>query len=282
MAKAANEPSTELIVPEQAGAIEVFDPSMYLDDAGKGLQNATSKDFALPFIYLLQDLSPQVKKREPTYVQGAEPGMFCVGNTNELLNELRFISVDYEMVYIEWRPRNAGGGLVRVSQTMEEAVRHKIPDYRGTDKSQLARNTFIADTANYYGLYLSEQTETWEQGMLSWTSTKLKESRRWNSKMRAVKIQGPKGKVDAPTYSRIYRITSVSEKNDKGTYFIPKVEEIEGVNGWVRNANVFKAAKTFFEDREAGKLVVDLSRSTGGGEEIVVEGEFPDDGEPAM
>ena len=49
--------------------------SMFEGDAHKGMEHMGADDLALPFIRILGDLSPQVKKSKAEYIEGAEPGM---------------------------------------------------------------------------------------------------------------------------------------------------------------------------------------------------------------
>ena len=42
--------------------------------AGRGTEQITSKDMSIPFLRILAQLSPQVNKRDGSYVEGAEAG----------------------------------------------------------------------------------------------------------------------------------------------------------------------------------------------------------------
>ncbi|RMD64036.1 hypothetical protein D6833_04915 [Candidatus Parcubacteria bacterium] len=44
-------------------------------------------DFTTPRIQLAQDMSPQVKKRDPEYIEGLEPGMFFHGVSRAVIGE---------------------------------------------------------------------------------------------------------------------------------------------------------------------------------------------------
>ena len=57
---------------------------MFEQDASQGLENMAQDDLALPFLRILGQLSPQVNKRDPKYVEGAEPGMIYNTVTHEL------------------------------------------------------------------------------------------------------------------------------------------------------------------------------------------------------
>ena len=50
-------------------------------------------------------------------------------------------------------------------------------------------------------------------------ATQLKVSRKWNSMMMGIKIQGKNGLFTPPTYSHIYNLKTVQMSNDKGTWF---------------------------------------------------------------
>jgi len=53
----------------------------YGDHLGAGFEDTTTEDFAMPFLGILQDLSPAVKDG---IVEGAKIGMFINTATNEL------------------------------------------------------------------------------------------------------------------------------------------------------------------------------------------------------
>ena len=49
--------------------------SMFEQDGMSGMDNMGSEDFAMPFLRVLGQLSPETNKRDAKYVEGAEPGM---------------------------------------------------------------------------------------------------------------------------------------------------------------------------------------------------------------
>jgi hypothetical protein len=58
--------------------------ALFGDDLDKGFENMTQHDFALPFIRILGQLSPQVTEGDSKYVNGAKPGNIYNTVTNEL------------------------------------------------------------------------------------------------------------------------------------------------------------------------------------------------------
>jgi len=80
----------------------------------------------------------------------------------------------------------------------------------------------------------------------------LKKSRKWNSMMQSVKMQGKNGLFTPPMFSQVYRLTTAAESNDKGKWFGWEIERV----GSVEDPNVYAAAKAFAEQINAGKVQV--------------------------
>ena len=63
---------------------EVLSASFFEQDAQGGFENMGADDYALPFLRILSQLSPQVNKRDSKYIDGAEAGMIYNTVTSEL------------------------------------------------------------------------------------------------------------------------------------------------------------------------------------------------------
>jgi len=226
--------------------------------AGEGLENASMRDFALPFLYVLQKLNPQVDEADDRYVQGAKPGMFINTVTGELFDKIQVIPCDFQKVFNEWVPRDAGGGFVKSWPTAEAAADGKRED------------TQIVETANHYVL-VKGKDGNWAHAVLSLTSTKLKASRNWLSRISQRMIDTPAGRKVAPSFGCIYEINTVSEKNDKGQYYTVQVQSLEGDAGWVQEEDVFNMAVDFRSQLNQGRMKVEYKQNpdetTSGGDE---------------
>ena len=86
---------------------------------------------------------------------------------------------------------------------------------------------------NAYGGY--------QNAVISMSSSQLKKSRRWNSLMLTQKVEGPSGSFTPPTYAIVYKLSTVSESNDRGSWFGYQVEKA----GMVEDASVYNEAKSF-------------------------------------
>jgi hypothetical protein len=81
-------------------------------------------------------------------------------------------------------------------------------------------------------------------------ATQLKISRKWNSMMMGIKLQGKNGMFTPPTYSHIYKLKTVQMSNDKGTWFGWDVSQV----GPVSDKSIYDTAKNFAERVSAGEV----------------------------
>ena len=58
-----------------------------------------------------------------------------------------------------------------------------------------------------------------QTALISMKSTQLKVSRNWNSMMNSITLTGKNGLFTPPSYSHVYKLKSVQQSNDKGTWF---------------------------------------------------------------
>ena len=234
------------VVKKEEGALAV---NMFEADADKGSQNMTQDDLALPFLKVLGQLSPEVNKVHSRYVKDAEPGMIINSVTNELYDGTKGIDilpVFYERKLIEWQDRGAGAGApVAIhdanSDIMSQTTRDK------SYKDRLPNGNYIDNTANHYVVVLGDSPQT---ALISMKSTQLKISRKWNSIMMGIKLQGKNGLFTPPTYSHIYKLKTVQMSNDKGTWFGWDVSQV----GPVSDKGIYDTAKNFAERVSAGEV----------------------------
>ena len=55
-------------------------------DSGVGFEEVTSSDLQIPFLRIIQALSPQLKKNDPAYIEGA--GQLCPECYNEIYQKI--------------------------------------------------------------------------------------------------------------------------------------------------------------------------------------------------
>ena len=220
--------------------------NLFEADANKGAQNISQEDLALPFLKILGQLSPEVNKRDGKYVEGAEPGKIINTVTNKLYDTLQVVPVFYKRQYIEWQDRGASTGApVAIHEADSDIVSQTT---RGKDyKDRLPNGNYLENTASHFVLTVGDNPST---ALISMKSTQLKVSRKWNSMMMGIKMQGKNGLFTPPTYSHIYNLSTVQMSNDKGTWFGWDVAKV----GLVKDKNVYDMAKAFAESVGKGEI----------------------------
>ena len=227
-------------------------------DSGQGLENIKREDASIPFIAILQPLSPQVQEGTPQSVKDARPGMLLDTVTGEMFagaEGMVVIPVHFEKKYIEWKPRAAGGGLVKVYNTREEAMAGQLTTTWTIkkDNQNVEVGTDIVDTAQHYILYRSAKDGSWNPALLSCKSTQLGFSRKWNALMQSFQLVGVSGTpFTPPTFAAMYLLTTARMQNDKGTWFGMKAER----SGLVDDESAYNRAKSFRSALLGGEVVV--------------------------
>ena len=236
--------------------------NLFEADASQGAQNISQEDLALPFLKILGQLSPEVNKRDGKYVEGAEPGKIINTVTNDFYDTIDVIPCHYKRQYIEWQDRGASSGApVAIHEADSDIISQTT---RGKDyKDRLPNGNYLDNTANHFVLVLGKNPQT---ALISMKSTQLKVSRKWNSMMMGIKLQGKNGLFTPPTYSHIYKLSTVQMSNDKGTWFGWDVSKVGPVN----DKSSYEMAKSFAisvgkgeveakpENQEAKKTSIDL------------------------
>ena len=231
------------VTEKKEGALAV---NLFEADAAQGAQNISQEDLALPFLKILGQLSPEVNKRDGKYVEGAEPGKIINTVTNELYDSLQVIPCHYKRQYIEWQDRGTSSGApVAIHEANSDIISQTT---RGKDyKDRLPNGNYLDNTANHFVLILGDSPQT---ALISMKSTQLKVSRKWNSMMMGIKMQGKNGLFTPPTYSHIYNLSTVQMSNDKGTWFGWDVSKV----GAVKDKNMYDMAKSFADSVGKGEI----------------------------
>jgi hypothetical protein len=225
--------------------------SMFEGDAHKGMEQMGADDLALPFIRILGDLSPQVKKSKAEYVEGAEPGMLFNTVSKELYDGSKGIQVVpcyYKREYIEWSDRGEGPGApIAVHPANTDLMNQTNRDAMGKDR--LPNGNYLENTASYYVMVLSNDGSA-ETALITMKSTGLKTSRQWNSMISGIKLQGTNGKFTPPMFSHIYHLTTVEMSNKKGTWSTWSVAKV----GPVQDMGAYEQAKVFADSVSKGDV----------------------------
>ena len=219
-------------------------------DSNIGRETLSSTDMAIPFISILQALSPQVKKG-PNKILDAEEGDLFNTVSQEVWGSdtgVMVIPCAFVRSYVEWAPRESGGGY---QGAHDETILQKCTrNERGQDV--LASGNLIVLTNYHYCLVIDENENLLDRVVIPFSSTMLKKSRRWNSQMLSLRQSGVNGIFNPPMFSHKYRVTSEHESNNKGAWYSPVITN----NGLISNGVTYLAAKMFAQDVTKGLVKV--------------------------
>lgn len=197
----------------------------YESYAGAGFENQTSDDYAIPFIQILQALSPQLQDNDDL-----RQGMIVNTVTGESFDGKKgvaFVPATTQHVYVEWKPER--GGFVAQHQPNSELVRHCIAHQEFGTYTTPEGNDLI-ETFYVYGVVLPPDGSA-SEAVVAFSSTKIKKYKGWMTKAKTIQIQLPDGRrFPAPLFAHRYRLKTVSEKNAKGPYFNWDLIQFDGAN----------------------------------------------------
>lgn len=209
----------EEVVPQQSQLPAVsYD---YGTMSGSGFEGATHEDFTMPFLMLLQPMSPECSNNPE-----ARPGMIMNSVTKQLYDGkkgLIFVPCARQHVFVEWKPRDAGGGIVaRHEPTADIVIEAKSKSQRFGSYQTAAGNDLI-ETFYLVGYLLDGADDEDPSGVvvIPFSSTKIKVYKRVMQMLNTFKGR-------PPLFANRLRITSVQEKNNQGSFFNFNITPING------------------------------------------------------
>ncbi len=221
----------------------------FLADANGGFEEADSSSFAIPFLQVLQSGSPQCKKSDGAYIKGAEEGMLYNSVTQEVYSGeegLIVIPCHYQHRISEWKLREQGGGFVASHDADYMSKVAVTKDDKGRDITP--QGTQLVDTRYHYVMICGKDGSL-SPALILMASTQQKRSKQWMSKMQGIKIKDANGNfVTAPMASRKYKITTVAESNDKGSWFSWNIQ----LHSLVEDMGEYRAACDFRDAVKSG------------------------------
>jgi hypothetical protein len=216
--------------------------SLFEADADKGFENVKTESLAPPILKLLQNGSGEAQKRNQNYVEGAEPGMLLNTVTKQLYDGAKGIPVipaHYRSEYKEWSDFGTGSG--RPAQTYPdttEMLSKTTKDAMGKDR--LPNGNYILTVGQHFVLVIGEKSI--ETVMISMSSSQGKVSRKWNSMMKSIVMDGKKGPYTPSSFSHSYRLTTILNTGKGNQWYGWNVKKI----GEVEDPNLYERAKQFY------------------------------------
>lgn len=181
-------------------------PDYIKQDSNRGSENVGTDDLVIPRLEVLQALSPQLTEGEAEYIAGAKQGDLVNSVTRQNYGrEVFVVPVFYTKQWLVWRDRKLGGGF-KGAFPNPELAKDRIAELMAEGE----KGYEAIDTPTHLCLLVNHSAGTIDEVMVSMPRTKAKVSRAWNSQ---IKLAG------GDRFSRVYRITSAVEENEKGKFY---------------------------------------------------------------
>lgn len=219
-------------------------------DSGKGFEEADRDAFAIPFLTILQDLSPQTKKKMAGYIEGAKAGDIYQSVSQELAESVRVIPCHYSRVFIEWVPRAKGGGFVAAYDPLVGLQKAETATREG-GSLLLPNGNELYDTRQHFVLVITDEGVA-SPALIAMKSTGLKVSRRWMAQMNSAVIEVNSRIIAPPMFAWSYKLGVEEEANEKGSWFVWQISDRERVG----DVNLYRQAKAFGQSMRGGNVKV--------------------------
>jgi len=259
------------------------------ENAGMGTDYAAAEK-PMPYISVLQALSPQVQEQDARYIDGAKPGMIY-NNLSKTVTDVRVITgkpapIGIPVVFgyrhtkmmTEWVPRDNGGGFVAHHLPTSSVVKMGRTRKDGKAGLELPNGNHLIETDYHYAM-LASNPDNPVRSIMALSSTGLRTSRELIGFVDGYQPPAELGlKGKPPLYSMMFTVrTAIQTKKDKQwwgyeVHFIGLIPQILGDQG----STLYNAAREFAVDIKGGNIRLgappideDAAKPSGGDDENV-------------
>ena len=251
----AKKPGKDVAVKGGSTALFLDERPDYVGTTRRGSEDVRAEDMSLPRLEIIQDLSPQRKKSDPAYIEGAEEGMAFNSASNTLYgSSVIVIPCYYRKEWLLWKDRKAGGGFGGAYESQEQAERE-------LDHKEDGDKWAINDTQQHFCLLVhpdsTEANPHIEEIVLSLSRTKMKMGRKLNTLVQT---------AGGDRFSRAYQLDVVQDSTDQGSFFNWSVKQLGYTPKYL-----FDLAEKVYESIKAGTKNVSRDYGNADGSEIDAE-----------
>lgn len=264
IAKAAPEkPGKGVAVRQEKGGLPTSLTKRMAEVGGAGKSKA-QEDNLVPIVVILQDNSPQCKKKDAKYIEGCEGGQiwlksdpdpFVPGEDGMLVQPCYF-----DKDFVEWIPRDNGGGFVGRHRTIPADAK-KVADQQNPNKVKWVRkngNEIIETRYHICRIFREDGRKV--AYVIPFSSSGHTVSRDWMFKMNNTFL--PSGE-EAPSFAKLYRLRTKTKTNKQGTWFLFDVED----EGWIQSEEDFEAGLALHNAFMKGEKEMDTGQMDHGVQE---------------
>lgn len=193
--------------------------------AGQGLDFGPD-ELQMPRLSIAQAQSEAMNPKSDGYVPGANIGDIISSIDKRCYpgdDGVEIIACARTTKYLEWLPRNSGGGIAGIYGP-EEGRALMASATRGPAGMTLPNGNTIHDSKEYLVLALDDEGKGTPH-LLSFAKSGIAIARNWNTRMASYYARHK----DASIISQVWRLTTAPKANDAGTWFGWKIDAVEGV-----------------------------------------------------
>lgn len=263
------------------------------EDAGAGLEDLSMDEQLIPFMSILQGLSPQINRTKPEYIDGAGLGMILNTATKEIYDvakePLPVIPCWREHQFTEWVPRDdmefpdgsvvrggGGGGFRGIHDpNAPEVVAAREHALKIGGRTALFRplkfhnnetneDTVLIEQYNVgilYGWPVLDEYSV-QRAMIAFTSTKISVYKAFTTTADKLQYMSPTlGRMQtAPMWAHRWRLGVIAQTNKKGDFFnfSLRLEAMPKEKSLVKRSEpLYAAGLEFYQQWKSGQARAD-------------------------
>ena len=198
-----------------------LDVSDLVDDAQDLNSPMSGDDLAQPFLMVIQSNSPELDEGDGKFIPDAKAGMFISKIDNQVYDGretgLEIMTCAYERRFVEWKPRDQGGGRVQDYLPTDPIVRDiEWTDVGGSTKPIIPNGNLLIDTHYQFILFRPVGSDAeWQMAIMPCAGTKTKRSKALNSQISAERYEGK----SMPRWFRRWELKTIREEADGNSWY---------------------------------------------------------------
>lgn len=237
-------PDTKIGKKEQTAIGEAIDFAEY---AGQGFENQTQDDISIPFIGVLQSMSPQLET-----VEGAKAGRLINTVTENLYDSVEFVAAVSQHLFVEWVPRNKGGGFVGIHEINSDVVAKAKDASKEFGKYLTPDGNELSETFYLYGV-LVENDEPVGMAVIAFVSTKIKVYKNWNTRINMYTVPTKEGgKINPPMFAHRVKLSTIKQQKNADQFYN---FVLQPVNGDIKSSLLPTSSPIFQAAVECKKMI---------------------------
>lgn len=246
MAKQEKETDQGSLVPKSTAVVG----NSYGEDAFKGFEDLGQEFYSVPLIGIIQKMSPQVDPDAPKYIPEAKAGAIMNNVTNELFDGkvgVPVIPVHVERSFVEWIPRDEGGGYVGAYEPGDPVVLNALRDAGRQGRPKTVDGNDLVETFYLYAL-LVRPDGGYDQVIIPFASSNIKVIKKWLTTARGITLMEQGRRITPPLFAHLYALTTTLMTKDTHTWYIFSVSfagDDAAASRLAPTDELYQAAKAF-------------------------------------